>query len=386
MMASDDKWVLQIAHSYYPPFMDCARQYAVLFKDTEYKVLTLYLTGEENQEVKRGTASDEVIFMGYKSKQVSGLKIGAILKLRKILKQKNFVLCIAHRVKPTYVALLSTSLPIISIHHNYNDYSRWSRRVFINLFRDRLLMIGVSDSVRDDLRRDLKGWPTERIQTLYNHIDVEATQKLLLSKDEAREKLNLPKDAWVIGNVGRLHYDKDQSTLIKAFAKALPNLPLDTRLVIVGKGPLEQSLKDLTARLKVEKNVIFTGNIPNAKHFFKAFDLFVLTSDREPFGMVLLEAMAAELPIICSDCGGGAEVVRGVGKLFPFGNVNALKLAILDEKIHGQNNVEPNRSTHLTLKKLKDSFSDDALRMQFFEMIYESKFFNGSYCSHIKKY
>lgn len=359
MTASDDKWVLQIAHSYYPPFMDCARQYAVLFKDTEYKVLTVYLTGEENHEVRHGTASDEVIFMGYKSKEVSGLKIGAILNLRKIFKQKNFVLCIAHRVKPTYVALLSTSLPIISIHHNYNDYSRWSRRVFINLFKHRLFMIGVSDSVRDDLRRDLKAWARERIQTLYNHIDVEATQKLLLSKDEAREKLNLPKHAWVIGNVGRLHYDKDQSTLIKAFAKALPNLPLDTLLVIVGKGPLEQSLKDLTARLKVEKNVVFTGNIPNAKHYFKAFDLFVLTSDREPFGMVLLEAMAAELPIICSDCGGGAEVVRGVGKLFKFGDFD--ELASLFSSHNADGFINPS-------KHLSQEFSDEAAFQQFWKL------------------
>lgn len=365
MTASNQKWVLQIAHSYYPPFMDCARQYAVLFKGTEYKVLTVYLTGEENHEVTLGSASDEVIFMGYKSKQVAGLKISAILKLRKIFKQKNFFLCIAHRVKPTYVALLSTSLPVISIHHNYNDYSRWSRRVFINLFKHRLLMIGVSDSVRDDLRRDLKGWPLERIQTLYNHIDVEATQKLLLSKDEAREKLNLPKHAWVIGNVGRLHYDKDQSTLINAFAKALPHLPPGALLVIVGKGPLEQSLKDLTARLKVEKNVIFTDNIPNAKRYFKAFDLFVLTSDREPFGMVLLEAMAADLPIICSDCGGGAEVVQGAGVLFKFGDADELATLILS------NQAESPKSSSDCLKQ---RFSDEAVSKSFWRLLQSTKF------------
>lgn len=364
MTVSDEKWVLQIAHSYYPPFMDCARQYAILFKDTEYRVLTVYLTGEENHEVMQGSASDEVIFMGYKSKQVSGLKIGAILKLRKIFKQKNFVLCITHRVKPTYVALLSTSLPVISIHHNYNDYSRWSRRVFIHLFKHRVLMIGVSDSVRDDLRCDLKGWPRERIQTLYNHIDVEATQKLLLSKDEAREKLNLPKHALVIGNVGRLHYDKDQSTLINAFAKALPNLPSDTLLVIVGKGSLEQSLKDLTARLKVEKNVVFTGNIPNAKRYFKAFDLFVLTSDREPFGMVLLEAMAAELPIICSDCGGGAEVVQGAGTLFKFGDANELATLILRHQTECSFN---------TSDYLRQKFSDEAVRQSFWRMLQNTR-------------
>lgn len=369
MTATNEKWVLQVAHSHYPPFMDCARQYAVLFKDTQYKVLTVYLTGEESHEVVAGSASDEVIFMGYKSKQVSGLKISAILKLRKIFKQKNFILCIAHRVKPTYVALLSTSLPVMSVHHNYNDYSRWSRRVFINLFKHRIFMIGVSDSVRDDLRRDLKNWPSERIQTLYNHIDVEATQKSLVSKDEAREKLNLPKHAWVIGNVGRLHYDKDQTTLIKAFSMALPHLPLDTLLVIFGKGPLEQSLKELVVRLKIENNVIFTGNVPNAKRYFKAFDLFVLTSDREPFGMVLLEAMAAELPIICSDCGGGAEVVQGAGVLFKFGDSDELASIILNHQTESPLNSS---------QSLKQNFSDEAVRQAFWSLLQSNKFMTSN--------
>ena len=150
-------WVLHICHSYYPPFLDCARQYNALFKGTEYKVLTVYLTGEQDADVARDTCSDEVVFLGYKSKQVRGLKLGAIAKIRAIAKEKDFSFCITHRVKPTYVALLATNLPIISVHHNYNDYSRWSRRLLVNYYQNRLLMLGVSNAVRDDLRRDLKG-------------------------------------------------------------------------------------------------------------------------------------------------------------------------------------------------------------------------------------
>ncbi|EIJ65403.1 hypothetical protein BD31_I1018, partial [Candidatus Nitrosopumilus salaria BD31] len=188
-------WVLHICHSYYPPFLDCARQYNSLFKGTPYKVLTVYLTGDRNADVERDTQSDEVIFLGYKSKQVRGLKLGAIAKIKAIAKQKDFLFCIAHRVKPTYVALLATKLPVISVHHNYNDYSRWSRRLFVNFFQHRLLMLGVSNSVRDDLRQDLIEWEEERIQTLYNHIDVEATQAIMQPRDEARQSLGLPQDA-----------------------------------------------------------------------------------------------------------------------------------------------------------------------------------------------
>jgi general stress protein 26 len=83
-------WILHICHSYYPPFLDCARQYNALFKNTPYKVLTVYLTGEEDKDVVKDTQSDEVVFLGYKSKEVRGLKIGAIAKIKAIVKDKKF--------------------------------------------------------------------------------------------------------------------------------------------------------------------------------------------------------------------------------------------------------------------------------------------------------
>jgi glycosyltransferase involved in cell wall biosynthesis len=361
--------VLQICHSYYPPFLDCARQYAALFNGTQYKVTTVYLQGDFSQEVVDGSASDEVIFLGYKSSQIGGLKLGAIAKIRSIVSKKHFEFCIAHRVKPTYVALLATKLPVISVHHNYNDYSRWSRRLLVNYYKNRILMLGVSNAVRDDLRRDLKAWPEDQIQTLYNRIDVAVTQAQMLTKKAARSALNLPNDIFIIGNVGRLHHDKDQATLIKAFAKAKSHLPADSLLVIIGAGPLEHDLKSLVASLNLSQQVIFKGNVPNAKQHFKAFDLFVLTSDNEPFGMVLLEAMAAELPIICSDCGGGAEVVEGVGELFVFGNVNELNNRLVDFQ---QKDV----SKKAGLQKLIIMFSDQSAKTTFCKLQYIKNNFN----------
>jgi glycosyltransferase involved in cell wall biosynthesis len=360
--------VLQICHSYYPPFLDCARQYAALFSGTAYKVLTVYLTGEPNDEVVRGSASDEVIFLGYKSSEVSGLKLKAIAQIKKITSKEPFLFCIAHRAKPTYVALLATKLPVISVHHNYNDFSRYSRRILVNFYQKRILMLGVSDSVRDDLRRDLKGWPNERIQTLYNRIDVDANQAVQVARKEARDALNLPQDAWVIGNVGRLHHDKDQVTLIRGFAKALPQLSKNSLLVILGSGPLEQQLKSEVKDLQIESQVQFLGQVPDAKRYFKAFDVFALTSDSEPFGMVLLEAMAAELPIICSDCGGGAEVVRGVGELFKFGDAQALSTVLI-------NLAKKNDASYAEkmLQRLNGEFSDEAVANGFWKISFIKK-------------
>jgi glycosyltransferase involved in cell wall biosynthesis len=355
-------WILHICHSYYPPFLDCARQYAALFKDTPYKVLTVYLTGKANVNVIEGSQSDEVVFLGYDSEAVSGLKINAIRDVRALTKQRKFVFCIAHRVKPTYVALLATNLPVVSVHHNYNDYQRWSRRWLVNLFQSRLLMLGVSNSVRDDLRADLNSWNPEKIQTLYNRIDVVATTAELLTKFDARNQLSLPQEAWIVGNVGRLHHDKDQATLLRGFALALPQLPSQSLLVVMGDGPLAEQLKLLAHDLTIQSHVLFLGKVANAKRYFRAFDVFALTSDHEPFGMVLLEALAAELPIICSDCGGGAEVVKDIGELFVLGDVNGLSQAL--QKISKNRQAQ----TELGLKKLENQFSDRAVKQAFWEL------------------
>jgi glycosyltransferase involved in cell wall biosynthesis len=362
-------YVLQICHSYYPPFLDCARQYAALFKDSSFKIVTVYLTGKADAVIAQASASDEVVFLGYSSKQVRGLKLAAIMQIRKLVKSREFAFCITHRAKPTYVALLATHLPVVSVHHNYNDYERFTRRILVNFYRKRLLMLCVSDSVRDEMRRHLKDWRAEQIETFYNRIDVESARQSLVSKKEARHLLGLNEEAFVIANVGRLHKDKDQATLLRGYAQALPQLPENSLLLILGKGPLEQELKKLAQTLQVMHKVKFAGSVVDARRYFKAFDLFVLTSDHEPFGMVLLEAMVAELPIICSNSGGGAEVVRDFSPLFTLGNASELSQLMVDMASNNLLYLQ-----EVAQKQLVDRFSDQAARRNFFALIRNAGF------------
>lgn len=329
MARSVESRVLQFCHGYDGPFLDCARQFASIFKDTPYKVTTVFLTGKPSAEVAKECAADEVLFMDFASEDIRGLKLRAIRDLRAIVASRNFKFCIAHRSKPTWIACLATSLPVIGVHHAFGDFDRWGRRLFANWQKKRLSLLGVSNAVRDDIRKCLPAWPAERIETLYNHIDIDRVRGKLLSRIEARHALHLDKHAWIIGNVGRLHPDKDQATLLRAFAIAKSKLPKNSQLAIMGTGRLEDQLKDLAKELGVAEDVLFLGQVEQARNYFKAFDVFALSSDREPFGMVLLEAMAASIPIICSDCGGGREVVKDVGILFPFGDEQLLAEALV---------------------------------------------------------
>ena len=251
---------------------------------------------------------------------------------------------------------------MIGVHHAFGDYKRRTRQLFANFFRKRLALLGVSNAVRDDMRACLPNWASERIETLYNRIDVAAVQAAQVSREAAREHLGLPQDPWVVGNVGRLHPDKDQATLIKGFAQALPQLPVGSLLAIMGSGKLEESLKSLASELRVSDSVRFLGQVVNGRNYFKAFDVFALTSDHEPFGMVLLEAMAAGVPVICSDCGGGREVVVDSGRLFPLGAAAALAQTLIEQ---AQTTDKLAMLQQRMVQRLQAEFSDQAVTQRF---------------------
>ena len=366
MTALAERHVLQFCHGYDGPFLDCARQYASLFAGKGYRVTTVFLTGAADPQVAAGCASDEVLFLEFSSKAIRGLKLGAIRELRRIAASRRFSFCIAHRFKPIYIALLATRLPVIGVHHAFGDYQRRTRQLFANLFSKRLSLLGVSDAVRDDMRQCLPKWPAERIQTLYNRIDIDALQASLVPAAQARQALGLDAKAWIVGNVGRLHPDKDQATLLRGFAQALPALPAGARLAVLGTGRLEHALKAQAEALGIAAQVDFLGQVPDARRYFSAFDVFALSSDHEPFGMVLLEAMVAGVPLLATACGGAKEVVEGVGILFPLGDAERLAqglqhLAELDQ-------AQRQACAERMLERLRERFSDTAVRETFWRI------------------
>ena len=347
-MGNSDKWILQLCHSYGAPFDDVARQWQVLFDDTQYKVLTVFLTGEPNDDVVK-LVGGQVIFLGYKSKDIRGLKRKQINDIANLNKEYQFELAIAHRYKPIYIATHIKSLRVFGVAHAYDVFDGFWRKKYIQTCKDRLTLIGVSNAIRDDVKAALPRYPHEKIQTVYNRVNVERLQTGQIDKEQARLFLGLAKDAYIVGNVGRLHPDKDQKTLIAGFAKALPNLN-NGLLVIIGDGRLDSELKQQVAELGISNSVLFLGRIPEAWKYFKAFDVFVLTSDREPFGMVLLEALSARVPIFTADSGGAREIIENAKAKFSFGDWEQLSYLLIGAPIE------------LDSILLETKFSDEAVK------------------------
>jgi glycosyltransferase involved in cell wall biosynthesis len=153
-----------------------------------------------------------------------------------------------------------------------------------------------------------------------------------ISKSVARDKLSLPQDKKIVLTVGNLKPEKGHIYLLDAF-KLVSQRRSDTTLLVVGAGPLLETLEKRTKYLNLENKVFFVGAKAHEQIplWMNACDVFVLPSLMESFGVVLLEAMACGKPVVGSFVGGVPEVVtkRDLGILVKPADSVALAHGIL---------------------------------------------------------
>ena len=147
--------------------------------------------------------------------------------------------------------------------------------------------------------------------------------------------MNGQNSKYKIGTIGRLVPQKDYPTLLSAFSNVLESEP-NTDLYVVGEGHLQKDLIELSKSLGINGKVHWLGKTEYIKEFLSKIDLFILPSKYEGFGLVLLEAMVANTPIIASNNSSIPEVLgKTYEGLFSTGDVNALaqqiKIAISDD-------------------------------------------------------
>jgi glycosyltransferase involved in cell wall biosynthesis len=145
-----------------------------------------------------------------------------------------------------------------------------------------------------------------------------------------------PNKRRLFGTIARLSEEKDLSTLIRAFHLHQLNSEFSgNELEIYGAGPLENSLRQLISELSLQESVRLMGRTQRPRKIINSFDVFVLTSKFEGFGMVLLEAMSLGKPIICSRIDTALEVLGETGAAIFFETGVqadlAIKMCNLDE-------------------------------------------------------
>jgi glycosyltransferase involved in cell wall biosynthesis len=354
LMNTTKRHALHIIHGYNEPFLSLSNLYSRALQNDGWHVTTVFLTGTADENIRQQVIADRVLFFNTPDSHMKGLKVGTLLRIRKLLKESATRLIIAQRYKSVYLALLgSIGMPVhvLGIAHAFGVLKPAGRRRLLNFFRSRLTLAGVSESVTADMRSDEK---SIRLTTLLNGIDSENLETKLLSRTDARKKLGITDDEFVFGNVGRLHDDKDQATIIRAFAAIATKHPT-AKLLLIGKGKREASYRALIEQLGLQGRAIMTGPLPDAATLFTAFDAYVSASDREPFGIVLTEAMLARIPVISTDCGGAAEVLGKHALYFSRGDDAALAKAL--ETVFNQPLEERQKSGAALYARLQQQFS-----------------------------
>lgn len=170
------------------------------------------------------------------------------------------------------------------------------------------------------------GADSEKVFQIYNGVD---SNKFSRSAKPSCQD-TMVNGELVIGTVGRLQEEKDQATLIRAFACLLDSVPVHTRrslrLIIVGDGALRGKLELLVERTGIADKVWFTGARDDIPSLLRAMDVFVLPSLAEGVSNTILEAMACGKPVIATSVGGNPELVQDgcTGRLVPPENIQIM--------------------------------------------------------------
>lgn len=185
------------------------------------------------------------------------------------------------------------------------------------IYRRADLVIAVSKSVKNFIDERIKV-KENKVLVIPNAIEIDADLK------NEHHSAGL-----LVGTIGSLNKQKGQIYLIRAFEKVVISLP-KARLEIVGDGPEKEKLRAEIKRLGLESKIQLLGKIDKPKKILKTWDLFVLPSLSETFGLVILEAFESGVPVIASNVGGLPELVQNekTGLLVPPADSEKLAKAI----------------------------------------------------------
>jgi glycosyltransferase involved in cell wall biosynthesis len=271
-----------------------------------------------------------LIDLGARSPRNSVLALSGYLRserpraMMSTLAHMNVAAVLAKWVARSPVRLLvreSTTLSV-SASHALGIRGWLLPRLVRRLYRHADIVVAVSHGVARDLAR-VTGLPEGRIQVIYNPVVMSRVLSLAAE---------VPDDPWftvegppIILGVGRLSRPKDFTSLIEAFARVREIR--EARLVILGEGGDRPALEALIRKRGLTAEVTLPGFVNNPYKYMARAGVLVVSSRREGFPNVLVEAMACATPVVSTACPSGPwEILEGGrwGRLVPVGNPDAL--------------------------------------------------------------
>ena len=267
----------------------------------------------------------------------AGTRAGWVRALAALAQSGRYDLIHTHSPVPALAlrALPRRSRPQI-VHTEHNVWQRYRppTRIANRLtYARNEAVLAVSNGVAESARRPW--WTRPRrfpaVTVLHHGIDRAAACRGVDARAEGRRRLRLPAAAPVVGAVANFTPKKDHATLLRAIAALIADRP-GLRLVLVGAGPLEDTLRRLVSERGLSHVVTFAGARDDVAQLMPAFDVFVLSSLHEGLPIALLEAMASGVAPVATAVGGVPEVIgdREHGLLVSPADPAALASALAD--------------------------------------------------------
>ncbi|HEX7722791.1 MAG TPA: glycosyltransferase [Pyrinomonadaceae bacterium] len=261
--------------------------------------------------------------------------LAVVSALKEVVRQRQPDLVITHSVKSHFLmwrSRLWKQYPWIAFHHGYTSTDR-KMKIYNRFDRWSLpkadLVITVCNAFALELGSVARVAP-ERIRVRHNSIRP-VSPSTAEDVRALRERLGIVENEAVILSVGRLSKEKAHADLIKTFKQLRTTNPdLNCKLVIVGDGPEREPLASASAKSGLSQRIILAGQVTDVQPFYAMSDVFVLPSLTEGSPNVLLEAMAAQAPIVATAVGGVPEIVENEESalLVPANDPAALAAAI----------------------------------------------------------
>lgn len=236
--------------------------------------------------------------------------VGWISRCCAVVRQRRVSLIHAHEFRANVFGALVAKLcgiPLVGTVHGKNYYPDHAKRRVAYRWVSRVTrMVTVSHDLQRFLEEQI-GIPHHRIAVIHNGVDM-VPRRPSEQIRKTRSEFGIDEGAFVLGIVGSLYQVKGHAYLFRALGPILAHYP-ETRLLVIGQGELEQTLKQQVADLGIEKAVLFLGLRNDVPRLLPALDLFVLPSLSEGLSVALLEAMSAGVPVLASNVGGNPEIV-----------------------------------------------------------------------------
>jgi glycosyltransferase involved in cell wall biosynthesis len=309
--------------------------------DVEYTVVSLDTDESLQSELEAAGARVVSLDLGGET-LTSTFFPSSVRRLTGFLREESFDVLHCHT--SLYLVVLGrlcgrlSGTPIVSTYHNpresFHPTMQAAERVTRSLSPASIAVSkGVERTFADTAQMYQPGCRLDRrTYTIHNGIDVDEFRARVRDAD-----VEGVRDEWGLGDglvfltVGRYSEEKNQLALVRAMADVVEEVP-DAHLLVVGWGELEDDLRAEVRRLGLEGNATITGRVPSVHAYYGVADVFVLPSLTEGLSVVLLEAMAAGLPIVATDVSGTNEVVveGETGLVVPPASVSALADAMLE--------------------------------------------------------